>query len=187
MKGKQGCLGSLFWAIWVIFKYIFLAAMAMAFSPFLIPYWIVKSSKGTKSKATPPARYSPGQSYSTNDLGQHYEIACARRLKRQGYRNVKLTPVTGDFGADILANDIAGRLICFQCKCYSSNVGEDAVQEVISAVHYYGASYGVVITNADFTPKARELARAAGVALWPHINAQFDWIDRIEEIDAFMN
>ena len=178
MKGNHGCFASVFIGIFTIFKWIFIAAMAVAFSPFLIIYWALKNDK--KQKVPPPVRYSPG---STNDLGQQYEIACARRLKRQGYRNVKLTPVTGDFGADIVANDAAGRLVCFQCKCYSSNVGESAVQEVISAVHYYGASYGVVMTNADFTPKAKQLARAAGVALWPHINAQYDWIDRIEEID----
>lgn len=180
-KQSPGCLASVFIGIFTIFKWIFIAAMAVAFSPFLIIYWAMKKDKARK--APPPTSYSPGKSYSTNDLGQQYEIACARRLKRQGYRNVKLTPVTGDFGADIVANDATGRLVCFQCKCYSSNVGESAVQEVISAVHYYGASYGVVVTNADFTPKAKQLARAVGVALWPHINAQYDWIDRIEEID----
>lgn len=119
--------------------------------------------------------------------GQAYEQACARRLMREGYTDVRLTPVTGDFGADILATHPDGWKFCFQCKYYSSNVGEDAVQEVISAVHYYHADAGAVLTTADFTPKARELARAANVALMPRYDAHLDWIDRIEEFDAFMN
>ena len=127
------------------------------------------------------------QTVSRSQAGQAYEIACARRLKREGYTDVRLTPATGDFGADIVATHPKGFRVCFQCKYYSSNVGEDAVQEVISAVHYYHADAGAVLTNADFTPKARELAREANVALMPHYNAQLDWIDRIEEFDAFMN
>lgn len=106
---------------------------------------------------------------STSQRGQAYEQACAKLLEREGYKNVELTPVTGDFGADILAVHPKGYRVCFQCKYYSSNVGEKAVQEVISAVHYYGASYGIVITNADFTPKARELAKSAGVELWSRV------------------
>lgn len=124
---------------------------------------------------------------STAQIGQDYEKACAARLRKTGYRNVRLTPVTGDFGADILANDSHGRLVCFQCKCYSGNVGESAVQEVISAVQYYGADYGVVLTNAGFTAKAQELASRAGVTLVPGYKADLDWIDRIEGYDAFLS
>lgn len=126
-------------------------------------------------------------SSSRNAQGRAYEQACARRLMREGYTDVRLTPVTGDFGADILATHPDGWKFCFQCKYYSSNVGEDAVQEVISAVHYYHADAGAVLTTADFTPKARELARAANVALMPHYDAHLDWIDRVEGFDAFMN
>lgn len=127
------------------------------------------------------------RSGSTAQIGQDYEKACAARLQKTGYQNVRLTPVTGDFGADILANDPRGRLVCFQCKCYSGNVGESAVQEVISAVQYYGADYGVVLTNAGFTAKAQELASRAGVTLVPGYKADLDWIDRIEGYDAFLS
>lgn len=138
-----------------------------------------------KKKTSPATRYAPVGS--TSQIGQAYEMACANRLRQKGYRNVQITPATGDYGADIIAYDWRGRKVCFQCKYYSHNVGEDAVREVHSALAHYGASYGVVITNVDFTPKARELAYENGVKLWPHVDAHLDWIDRIEEYHAFMD
>ena len=126
-------------------------------------------------------------SSSRNAQGRAYEQACARRLMREGYTNVKLTPASGDFGADILAVHPKGYRICFQCKFYSGNVGVEAVQEVLSAVRYYGADCGAVMTNADFTPAARELARRSDVALIPHCDAHLDWIDRVEDFDAIWN
>ena len=139
---------------------------------------------------SPPAE-DAGTEYfpprSKKQAGMDYERACAQRLIRQGYTNVKLTPASGDFGADILAVHPKGYRICFQCKFYSGNVGVEAVQEVLSAVRYYGADCGAVMTNADFTPAARELARRSDVALIPHCDAHLDWIDRVEDFDAIWN
>lgn len=133
----------------------------------------------------PEEGYFPPRS--KKEAGMDYERACAQRLIRQGYTNVKLTPASGDFGADILAVHPKGYRICFQCKFYSGNVGVEAVQEVLSAVRYYGADCGAVMTNADFTPAARELARRSDVALIPHCDAHLDWIDRVEDFDVIWN
>jgi HJR/Mrr/RecB family endonuclease len=45
-------------------------------------------------------------------------------------------------------------------------VGNFAVQEVVSAVKYYGAQDAIVITNSKFTSNAHKLAQANGVQLW---------------------
>ena len=47
---------------------------------------------------------------------------------------------------------LKGWKFCFLCKYYSSNVGEDAVKEVISFDHFYHADAGAILTNTDFTP-----------------------------------
>jgi restriction system protein len=39
------------------------------------------------------------------------------------------------------------------------------VQEVISAVAYYGGDEGWVVTNSSFTPSARALAQKSNVRL----------------------
>lgn len=162
-------------AFWFITKW----GLIFLFFPVYLIYLALKK------RNSPGTRFAPVGS--TSQKGQAYEIACAERLKRKGYRNVQLTPATGDYGADIIAHDRRGRKVCFQCKRYSHNVGEDAVREVHSALAHYGANYGVVITNVDFTPKARELAYENGVELWPRFNAHLDWIDRVEEYHAFMD
>lgn len=118
---------------------------------------------------------------------QEYEIACAKRLMRQGYRDLRFIPGTQDFGAVILADHPKGYTICFQCRFCSQRVDESAVREAAAAAQTYGADCGAVMTPASFTSKARELAERAHVVLLPCFDAHLDWIDRIEEFDAFMN
>jgi restriction system protein len=50
-------------------------------------------------------------------------------------------------------------------KCYQGSVGNKAMQEVISAVTYYGGDEGWVITNSFFTPSSKALARKSKVKL----------------------
>jgi restriction system protein len=45
-------------------------------------------------------------------------------------------------------------------------VGNSAVQEVVSAVKYYGAQDALVMTNSKFISKAHKLAQTNGVQLW---------------------
>ncbi len=40
------------------------------------------------------------------------------------------------------------------------------MQEVVSAVKYYGAQDAIAITNSEFTSNAQKLAQANGVQLW---------------------
>ena len=97
--------------------------------------------------------------------GHQFEHFCANILKYNGFENVSVTSVSGDQGVDIIAykDDIKYGI---QCKCYHSDIGNKAVQEVYAGKTFYNCHIGVVLTNRDFTKSAIELARNNGVILW---------------------
>lgn len=97
--------------------------------------------------------------------GPGFEKWCASLLERSGFIDVQLTKASGDQGVDVVAvkDDIR---YAFQCKCYSSDLGNHPVQEVHAGKSLYGCHVGIVITNRYFTPGAKELAKATGVLLW---------------------
>lgn len=100
-----------------------------------------------------------------NMSGSDFEYFCADLLRKNNYEDVKITPASGDFGVDILAsqNNI---LYAIQCKCYSSDIGVDAVYQVSGGMKYYKANIGIVLTNRYFTKQAIELANNIGIVLW---------------------
>jgi restriction system protein len=98
--------------------------------------------------------------------GTKYELHVARKMRFHGYVFVKHSGRSGDFGADIIARTLFLRKIVVQCKSYSHKVGVRAVQEVIAARQYYGASRAAVATNSTFTRSAQKLAKACKVELW---------------------
>lgn len=100
--------------------------------------------------------------------GTDFENYAARRLKSMGYKNVKVTQASGDFGADVLAFNTKGEYVCIQCKHYIKPVGIKAVQEIYSAKQYYKCQKAMVITNSTFTQAAIDLANKTGVDLWPN-------------------
>lgn len=110
-----------------------------------------------------------------NYLNSHFEqidrmtgIEFEQYLKYQFSRlhyKVKMTPESGDFGADLLLTR-RNELYVVQAKRYSGAVGIKAVQEVIGAIDYYGADGGMVVTNSYYTKAAKELAEASGIILW---------------------
>jgi HJR/Mrr/RecB family endonuclease/uncharacterized protein (DUF697 family) len=96
--------------------------------------------------------------------GEEFEEFLACCFRNVGYA-VEMTPKTGDFGADLILSK-AGKKTVIQAKRYQGKVGNSAVQEVVSAVKYYGAQDAIVITNSKFTSNAHKLAQANGVQLW---------------------
>lgn len=68
--------------------------------------------------------------------GYIFEEDIAYLLKCLDYTNVGVTPPTGDFGVDILAEK-NGISYAIQCKKYSGKVGVDAVQQVLAGKGYY--------------------------------------------------
>lgn len=53
-----------------------------------------------------------------------------------------------------------------QCKCYSSDIGNKAVQEAFAGKTYYNCHVAAVLTNRHFTKSAKELAENNKVLLW---------------------
>lgn len=97
--------------------------------------------------------------------GVNFEFFCAHILTANGYKNVKTTPASGDHGIDLLAekDDIS---YAIQCKCYSSNIGNAAVQQAHTGKSLYHKDIAVVLTNRYFTQQAINEAKELGVKLW---------------------
>lgn len=97
--------------------------------------------------------------------GYEFEIYIAYLLNDLGFDNVLITPSSGDFGADVLAENLGVRY-AIQAKYHSQPVGNKAVQEVFTAKKHYNANIAVVVTNNVFTKSAITQAKSTGVLLW---------------------
>lgn len=97
--------------------------------------------------------------------GSEFEEFCACILSQNGFINIEITKGSHDQGTDIIAEkeDIK---YAIQCKCYSSNIGNDAVQEAFAGKSFYNCHIAVVLTNSFFTSSAQILATKNGVLLW---------------------
>lgn len=97
--------------------------------------------------------------------GHEFEFFCASLLKKNGYEQINVTRGSGDQGIDIICcRD--GIKYGIQCKCYSADIGNRAVQEVFAGKSFYECHVGVVLTNQYFTKAAIELAKKNGIILW---------------------
>ena len=110
--------------------------------------------------------------------GHDFEHNCADLLRKNGFSNVMVTQGSGDHGIDILADkdDIS---YAIQCKCYSSSIGNDAVQQAHTGKSIYHKDIAVVLTNQYFTTQAKEEADVLGVKLWDR--------DKLKEMIKNMN
>lgn len=96
--------------------------------------------------------------------GHEFERICADILEFNGYE-CEVTQGSGDHGADIIAKK-DGVSYAIQCKNYSSDIGNRAVQEAHAGRTYYRTDKAVVLTNSEFTRQAIEDAKKMGVELW---------------------
>lgn len=97
--------------------------------------------------------------------GHEFEYFCADLLRQNGFYNVDVTKASGDQGIDIIAYK-DGIKYGIQCKCYSSDIGNSAVQQAYSGKTFYNCHVAAVLTNRYFTSSAKELAQSNGVLLW---------------------
>ena len=96
--------------------------------------------------------------------GTDFEKVIAYLFSKMHFK-VKLTPVSGDYGADLIVAKWHIK-IAIQCKLYyGHNVGNKAVNEVYGAKSYYGCDEAMVITNSYYTKNAKELATSVNVVL----------------------
>lgn len=100
-----------------------------------------------------------------NMTGLEFERYCGYILQQNSFSEIKITQASSDHGIDILAEK-AGINYAFQCKCYSDNVGNDAVQQAHTGKSLYHMDIAVVITNRYFTQQAQDEAKQLGVKLW---------------------
>ena len=95
--------------------------------------------------------------------GKQFEEYLAGLFRVQGYA-AELTPVSGDYGADlILTRD--GCRIAVQSKRHAGSIGVQAVQEALSGQAYYKCDSAWVVTTGSFTANAVHLAKKSGVIL----------------------
>ncbi|TDR87081.1 restriction endonuclease [Enterovirga rhinocerotis] len=104
-----------------------------------------------------------------------FEAHCAGALTARGW-SARTTVASGDQGADIIAEKSGVRLVV-QCKLFQRPVGNKAVQEAFAAREHYGAHHAAVVTNAEFTRSARDLAATTGVVLLHY--TQMSGLDRL--------
>lgn len=95
--------------------------------------------------------------------GYEFEDFLKQLYAKMGYM-VEQTRLSGDQGADLVISK-SGIKSVIQAKCYSGNVGNYAVQEVLASCKLYGAERALVVTNSYFTQAAVELAGANNVEL----------------------
>lgn len=94
---------------------------------------------------------------STKAKGIAFEFHCASELALMGFTNIDTTPVSGDHGADIICYRNGYKYVV-QCKCYTGNVSNKAVQEIYTARGYYEADVAMIMTNSRLTKQAKEEA-----------------------------
>jgi predicted RecB family endonuclease len=97
--------------------------------------------------------------------GHIFELFCAELLRKNGFVEVYVTKGSGDQGVDVLASK-DGVKYAIQCKNYSTALGNTPIQEAYAGKTYYNCHVAVVMTNSNFTPKAKDLASSTGVLLW---------------------
>ena len=97
--------------------------------------------------------------------GREFEVFTGNLFRLNGFVNVTVTPCSGDFGADVIAekDDVK---FAIQCKRFAEPVGVSAVQEVIASKSLHDCHVACVLTNSSFTPAAEELAKKNLVILW---------------------
>lgn len=123
----------------------------------------IENLKNNKMELSDNRKFS--MEYIDSLSGFEFEKYFAEILDKLGFYDIKVTSGSGDFGIDVLAyNDEI--LYGFQCKLYSEDVGNKAVQEAYSGKEHYNCNVAVVVTNRFFTEQARQQAKETKVLLW---------------------
>lgn len=105
-----------------------------------------------------------------------FEHYCAEVMRDFGWETT-VTQASGDQGVDVIAVKNGVRVV-LQCKKYSSPVGNKAVQEIAAGKIHEQAHHAAVVTNASFTPSARQLANTTGVKLL-HVSELSEYANNI--------
>ena len=124
-----------------------------------VPLAIAAAPGFLRGLRTPSARESPTTAMS----GVEFEEYVAG-IARQTGEPVIMTPVTGDWGVDLIVGKRPNR-VAIQCKRLSRPVGPGAIQEVVAGAPMQDCAITMVVSNQPFTPAARQLAEQHGCEL----------------------
>ena len=115
--------------------------------------------------------------------GVEFEKFLYYSFRSLGLKVIK-TQDSRDYGADLVLH-MRDQTIVIQSKLYfNHNVGNSAIQEIVSARTYYSADGGVVITNSFFTKSAHTLADSTQIKLIDRSAlTNFLSLDRSDKID----
>ena len=97
-----------------------------------------------------------------------FEMAVARLLRRQGYRDVSVVGGPGDLAVDILCRERGGASVAVQCKrkARGHRVGSAELQQFIGMITvHHGADVGIYVTTSSYTKPAIELAEVHEIML----------------------
>jgi restriction system protein len=133
-------------------------SVAMGILTPALPAFLLGALHGVR---TPSQREHPAARHEAMS-GIEFEDHVARIAR--GCGPVIMTPVTGDFGVDLVVGRRPNRL-AIQCKRQSRPVGAGAVQEVVAGAPMHDCAHTMVVTNHDFTSAARTLAAQHGCVL----------------------
>jgi hypothetical protein len=91
--------------------------------------------------------------------GFDFEVVCKRVFEGLGYRDVRLGPRVSDVGRDIIMNSPTGETIIVECKHHLwQTIGRPVVQKLHSAVIFFSAAKGILVTTGYFSEEARDYA-----------------------------
>ena len=107
--------------------------------------------------------------------GRDFEEFILWRLKS---KNIVCDQIggSGDQGVDIVVYG-GNHKVAIQCKFYSYPVDNSAVQQVFAGMKYHGCEKALVVSNAEYTPGAMDLAEKTGVKLCSYL----DFLDELKE------
>ena len=99
--------------------------------------------------------------------GFEFERYIADLIIYNGYNNVEVTKASHDYGVDVIWY-ARGMKLGIQCKKYNTEVGVQAIHEVIYGCKHYGCNVSIVASGGDsgFSNEAIELANQNNVLLW---------------------
>jgi restriction system protein len=129
----------------------------------LIAVFAPRFLAGTITGARTPAARERAATATALLSGTEFEDYVARVARTCGVP-VIMTPLSGDWGVDLIVGNRPDRL-AIQCKRLGRPVGPGAVQEVVAGAPMQGCTKTMVVSNQGFTPAARRLAELHGCAL----------------------
>ena len=96
--------------------------------------------------------------------GQEFEEFLKELFGKMGYE-VEKTPISGDYGTDLILYDKLKQKTLVQAKRHNNKINIKAIQEIVASIKHYKAHSGIVVTNSVFTKPAKKLAASNNILL----------------------